>query len=156
LAGRSLDRALKKLHSNHNKSSSSLKSMSSEVIHADNASRPGTPGTEPPMSSAILEQLKGIQNAYAAAKSDNAFLRSLVEQNTKEKAVLVTAVETLQVQSKSKSLYIQYIFGIGLLGGRKHAWRSSMQLTQNSPLFTSQVNIRDLLADICFSAQGRE
>jgi hypothetical protein len=106
MAGRSLDRALKKLHFNHNKSFSSLKNMSSEVIHADNASRPGTPGTEPPVSSAILEQLKGIQNAYTAAKSDNAFLRTLVEQNTKEKAVLVTAVETLQVESKSKLLYI--------------------------------------------------
>ena len=65
------------------------------------------------MSSAILEQLKGIQNAYAAAKSDNAFLRTLVEQNTKEKAVLVTAVETLQAESKSKSLCIQYVFVIG-------------------------------------------
>ena len=109
MAGRSLDRALKKLHSNHNKSSSSLKSMSSEVIHADNASRPGTPGPEPPMSSALLEQLKGIQNAYATAKSDNTFLRTLVEQNTKEKAVLVAAVENLQVESKSKSLYIQCV-----------------------------------------------
>jgi hypothetical protein len=106
MAGRSLDRALKKLHCNHNKSPSSLKSMSSEMIHADNASRPGTPGTELPMSSTILEQLKGIQNAYAAAKSDNAFLRTIVEQNTKEKAVLATAVETLQVESKSKSLYV--------------------------------------------------
>jgi hypothetical protein len=124
MAGRSLDRALKQLHSNHNKSSSSLKSMSSEVIHADNASRPGTPGTpgtEPPMSSAILEQLKGVQNAYTAAKSDNAFLRTLVEQNTKEKAVLVTAIKTLQVESKSKSLYIQCVFVVGLFGGRKHA-----------------------------------
>jgi actin-related protein len=126
MAGRSLDRALKKLHSNHNKSSTSLKSMSSEVIHADNASRPGTPGTEPPMSSAILEQLKGIQNAYAAAKSDNAFLRALVEQNTKERAILVTAVETLQAESKSKSLCVQCIFVIGLLAGRKHGWRPSV------------------------------
>jgi actin-related protein len=109
MAGRSLGRALKKLHSNHNKSSSSLKSMSSEVTHADNASRPGTPGTEPLMSSAILEQLKGMQNAYAAAKSDNAFLRSLVEQNRKEKVVLVTTVEALQVESKSKSLYVQCV-----------------------------------------------
>ena len=125
MAGRSLDRALKKLHLNHNKSSGSLKSMSSEMIHADNASRPGTPGTEPPMSSAILEQLKAIENAHAAAKSDNAFLRTLVEQNTKEKAVLVAAVENLQVEGKSKSLYIQCIFVIGLLGGRKRAWRSS-------------------------------
>jgi hypothetical protein len=124
MAGRSLDRALKKLHLNHNKSSGSLKSMSSEMIHADNASQPGTPGTETPMSSAILEQLKAIENAHAAAKSDNAFLRTLIEQNTKEKAVLVTAVENLQVESKSKSLYIQSIFVIGLLGGRKRAWRS--------------------------------
>ena len=119
MAGRSLDRALKKLHSNHNKSSSSLKSTSSEMIHADNASRPGTPGTEPPMSPAILEQLKTIEHAHAAAKSDNAFLRTLVEQNTKEKAVLVAAVENLQVESKSKSLYIQWIFVIGLLVGRE-------------------------------------
>jgi hypothetical protein len=113
MAGRSLDRALKKLHSNHNKSSGSLKSMSSEMIHADNASRPGTPGAEPPMSSAISEQLKAIENAHAAAKSDNAFLRTIVEQNTKEKAALVTAIENLQVESKSKSLYIQCIFVIG-------------------------------------------
>ena len=129
MAGRSLDRALKKLHSNHSKSSGSLKSMSSEMVHVDNVSRPGTPGTpgtETPMSSAILEQLKAIENAHAAAKSDNAFLRTLVEQNTKEKAVLVTAVENLQVESKSKSSYIQCIFVIGLLGGRKRAWRSSV------------------------------
>jgi hypothetical protein len=102
MAGRSLDRALKKLHSDHNKSSSSLKSMSSEIIHADIASRPGTPGTEPPTSPAVFEQLKGIENAYDAAKSDNAFLRNLVEQNTKEKAVLISTIDNLRVESKSK------------------------------------------------------
>jgi hypothetical protein len=93
--------------------------MASEMIQADNTSRPGTGGTAPPMSSAILEQLKAIENAHAAAKSENAFLRTLVELNAKEKAVLVTAVENLQVESKSMSLYIQCVFVIGLLSGRK-------------------------------------
>ena len=54
------------------------------------------------MSSAILEQFKAMENAHTATKSDNAFLRTLVEQNTKEKAILVTTVENLQVESKSK------------------------------------------------------
>jgi hypothetical protein len=123
MAGRSLDRALKKLYPNHNKSSSSLGSMPPEMIHTDNASRPGipgTPGTEQPMSSVILEQLKAMESAHAAAKSDNAFLRTLVEQNAKEKAVLVAAVENLQIESKSKSLYVQWIFVIELLDRRKH------------------------------------
>ena len=103
MAGRSLDRALKKLHSSHNKSSSSLKSMSSDNIHTDNvSSRPVTPGTEPPPSPAIFEQLRSIESAHAAAKSDNAFLRNLVEQNTKEKAVFITTVENLQAEIKSK------------------------------------------------------
>ena len=75
--------------------------MASEMIHADIASRP---------SSATLEQLKAIENAHAAAKSENVFLRTLIEQNTKEKAVLVTAVENLQVESESKSLYMQCVF----------------------------------------------
>ena len=101
MAGRSLDRALKKLHSDHNKSSNSLTSMSSEVVHADTVSRPGSPRSKPPTSPAVFEQLKGIEIAYAAAKSDIAFLRNLVEQNTKEKAVLVTTVDNLQVEART-------------------------------------------------------
>lgn len=106
MAGKSLDRALKKLHSDFNKSPGSLKSMSPEIIHADMASRSGTLGTEPPTSPTVFEQLKGIENAYAAVKSDNVFLRSLVEQNTKEKSILITTVDNLQLESKGRFLQI--------------------------------------------------
>jgi hypothetical protein len=90
MAGRSLDRALRKLHSDHHNSSSSLKSMSSEINHTDTASRPGTPGTEPPTSPGVTDQFK----------SDNAFLRNLVEQNTKEKAALIKTIDSLQAENK--------------------------------------------------------
>lgn len=68
--------------------------MSSEIVHAD-PSRPGTPGTELPASPALVGPIK----------SDNAFLRNLIEQNTKEKAVLINTIDTLQAESKSKSPY---------------------------------------------------
>jgi hypothetical protein len=92
MAGRSLDRALKKLHSEHNKSSTSLKSMGCEIF-ADNASRPETPVTEPPVSPAVISQ----------SQSENIFLRNIVEQNMKEKEVLITMIENLQEENKSKS-----------------------------------------------------
>jgi hypothetical protein len=115
MAGRSLGRALKKLHS------ASLESMSSEIIRAGNASRPGSPGPESPMSSATLEQLKAIENAHADPMSDNGFLRTFVEQSMKEKAMILTVVENLHVESKSKSLDIKCIFVIGAPLGRRHA-----------------------------------
>jgi hypothetical protein len=93
MAGRSLNRALRKLDSDHNKSSSSLKSMSSEINHTDAAFRPGTPGAEPPTSPAVPDQFK----------SDNAFLRTLVEQNTKEKAVLINTIDSLQTENKGNA-----------------------------------------------------
>lgn len=92
MAGRSLDRALKKLHSEHNKSSTSLKSMGCEIF-ADNASRPETPVTEPPVSPAVISQ----------SQSENILLRNIVEQNMKEKEVLITMIENLQEENKSKS-----------------------------------------------------
>ena len=100
LAGRSLDRALKQYH---NKSSSSLKSMSSDlIVNTYVSSRPGTPANGGPASPELLyEQLKDIESACATLKSDNTFLRGLVEQGTKEKAVLITSIENLQAESNT-------------------------------------------------------
>lgn len=92
MAGRSLDRALKKLHCDHNISSTSLKSMGYEAF-ADNASRPETPVTEPPASPATINQ----------PQAENVFLRNLVEHNTKEKEALITMIENLQEENKSES-----------------------------------------------------
>lgn len=106
MAGRNLDRATRKFHGDHhNKSSSSLKSVASntEIFHAA-ASRPGTPAsTELPVSPAIHEQLEETEKEMAVVRSDNVFLRSLVEQDRKEKAVLLTTIDNLQAENKGKS-----------------------------------------------------
>jgi hypothetical protein len=112
MAGRSLDRALKRLHSGHSRSSTSLKSMGHEVF-ADNASRPETPVTEPPASPAVVD----------LPRSDNLLLRYLVERSAKEREVLIAVIEDLQKQNKSESS--QHI--LDLETATDFSWQQSRQ-----------------------------
>lgn len=113
LAGRSLDRALKKLQyrddggCNNNKSSSSLRSISTDMVigNAIVSSRPGTPGVAVaigPLSSPALPELVK-EDELVALKSENNFFRNIVEQNTSEKALLLDNIEILQRDNKGKS-----------------------------------------------------
>ena len=104
LAGRSLDRALRKLQLNHQRSTSSLSNAS--------ASRPSTPtiATTPvtipftPLS-AMPVRLHDPQQAYAqftGMLSDNALLRGLADQNVREKSVLLNTIDGLQNENKGE------------------------------------------------------
>ena len=95
VAGRSLDRALRKLH---------LSSSSLNASVVANASSPDTPRSASvsgiPKTPSTTD-FGGLPNSDSTAlRSDNAFLRNLVDSNTKEKAVLVTTVESLQTENK--------------------------------------------------------
>jgi hypothetical protein len=97
LAGRSLDRALKKLQQEHNKSPNSLSSFSK--------SRPTTPGAtlldnQQTLVTSERPNSRDSDVVVAAVDHDKLFLRDLVEQGTKEKAVLLSTIESLQNENK--------------------------------------------------------
>ena len=97
VAGRSLDRALQKLHAERNQSSSSLRSLHSSDA-AMEYSRPTTPNIDNDMA----RDLDLTRKAYATVQSDNNFLKGLLGQNSKEKALLISTIETLQAENKGK------------------------------------------------------
>ena len=102
LAGRSLDRALKKLRLDHQRSSSSLSTMS--------ISQPPTPSVAvmPSISAAIMPATNlDHSQAYAQLASvltDNNWLRTLVDQNGREKQMMMNNVEALQKENHGRSL----------------------------------------------------
>jgi len=120
MADKSLDPALRKLHIDHNKSSSFRKSMASEALQADDFSRLVTPGTEPITASKAREQCRDmkenlpvkeeelrakeveLKEEVKAVKADNAFLRGLIEQDMKVKSVNLTTNDSLQSENKTK------------------------------------------------------
>ena len=92
-AGKSLERAVRNLVvSGAHRSSPSLSSLS-----ALPASRPGTPGLE-------MTRATSCPNPYEALahmQSDNTFLRTLVEQSTREKAIFANTIERLSGENDS-------------------------------------------------------
>ena len=102
LAGRSLDRALKKLRLEHQRSSSTLSTMS--------ISQPSTPNVAVmPSISATIAPATNLDHSQAYAQlasvlTENNFLRVLVDQNVREKEMMMNNVEALQKENQGQSL----------------------------------------------------
>lgn len=96
-AGRHLEKALEHLRSKRNNSSSSL--------NAPMVANPATPDSQgTPNRTATPAGIEALQERLSFLQSDNNFLRSLVEQSSKEKSILMTTIEGLQKEISSEFL----------------------------------------------------
>lgn len=96
-AGRHLEKALENLRSKRNPSSSSL-----NTSMVANPSTPESQGTS--SLAATPTDTEALQERTSSLQSDNNFLRSLVEQSSKEKSILMTTIEGLQKENSSAYL----------------------------------------------------
>lgn len=93
-AGKALERALHNIAASKKMSSTSLPDLS--------LSEPSTPGMEMRLvHRSPSPQAFGDENQRGYAVAENSTLRTLVEQNTREKTILLTTIESLQADKKA-------------------------------------------------------